>query len=103
MDFLQNFLKRKFTQVAIGEFELSKFEVAKRIYEALVLTYKDGFKGTYLLQEPVTDKEISVIFRESVEEMEAHQIEADQNILKKMIPLFVKAPNTAIYEVVCEI
>lgn len=102
MDF-QDFLKHKFTYVAVGEFKSGKFEEAKKLYEDAVSTYTKGFKGAYLLQEPGTDKGISVIFWESVGDMEANQSEAYQTILQKMMPLFAKAPTTAIYEVVCEI
>lgn len=102
MDF-QDFLKRQSVHVVIGEFKLGKFEEAKRLYEEAVLTYKTGFKGAYLLQEPGTDKGISIIFWESVEDMESNQSDAYQTILKKMSPLFVKTPATSVYEVICEI
>ncbi|MBH8554384.1 antibiotic biosynthesis monooxygenase [Nostocaceae cyanobacterium CENA357] len=102
MDF-QDFLRHKFAHVAIGEFKPGKFETAKKLYEEAVLTYTNGFKGAYLLQEPGTDKGISVIFWESVEEMTANQNEAYQSILKKMMPLFTEPPETVVYELVCEI
>lgn len=56
-----------------------------------------------MLQEPGTDKGISVIFWEDVGDMEANQSETYQNILKKMAPLFDKTPTTVVYEIVCEI
>jgi heme-degrading monooxygenase HmoA len=102
MDF-QDFLRHNFAQVAIGEFKPGKFEAAKKLYEEAVLTYTHGFKGAYLLQEPGTDKGISVIFWESVEDMTANQNEAYQNILKQMMPLFAEPPQTTVYELVCEI
>ncbi|MCC5637301.1 antibiotic biosynthesis monooxygenase [Nostoc sp. CHAB 5844] len=102
MDF-QDFLRHKFTHVAMGEFKPGKFEAAKKLYEEAVLTYTTGFKGAYLLQEPGTDRGISIIFWESVEDMEANQNEVYQNILKKMMPLFVEPPKTVVYELVCEI
>lgn len=102
MDF-HDFLKHKFAHVAIGEFKSGKFEEAKKLYEEAVSTYNEGFQGAYLLQEPGTDKGISVIFWESVGDMEANQSEAYQTILKKMMSLFVKAPTTSVYEIVCEI
>jgi heme-degrading monooxygenase HmoA len=102
MDF-QDFLKHKFAHIAIGEFKPGKFEAAKKLYEEAVLTYTTGFKGAYLLQEPGTDKGISVIFWESVEDMTANQSDAYQSILKKMMPLFAKPPETVVYELVCEL
>ena len=103
MDF-QDFLKRQYTQVTVGEFKPGKFEEARTIYEAAVSTYRDGFKGAYLLQEPGTDRGVSVIFWESIDEMEANEHEENyRNILKKMSPLFDRAPTTALYEVVCTI
>jgi heme-degrading monooxygenase HmoA len=85
MDF-QDFLKHKFTHVAIGEFKPGKFEEAQKIYEEAVLTYKEGFKGAYLLQESGTDRGISIIFWESVDDMEANQNDAYQTIVQKMAP-----------------
>lgn len=102
MDF-QDFLRHKFAHIAIGEFKPGKFEVAKKLYEEAVLTYTKGFKGAYLLQEPGTDKGISVIFWESVEDMTTNQSEAYQEILKKMMPLFAHPPQITMYELVCEI
>lgn len=103
MSEFQDFLRRQFVHVAIGEFKSGKFAEAQALYERAVETYRQGFKAAYLLQEPGTDRGISVIFWESVEEMDANQTEAEhQAILKKMAPLFVQAPKTAIYEVVSE-
>lgn len=102
MDF-QDFLKRKFAHVAIGEFKPGKFAIAKQIYEEAVLTYTNGFQGAYLLQEPGTDKGISVIFWESIEDMADNDDEIYQSILEKMTPLFAELPKTNVYELVCEI
>ncbi|MBH8562910.1 antibiotic biosynthesis monooxygenase [Nostoc sp. CENA67] len=102
MDF-QDFLRHQFAHIAIGEFKPGKFEAAKKLYEEAVSTYSTGFKGAYLLQEPGTDKGISVIFWESVEDMTANQSEVYQSILKKMMPLFAEPPETVVYELVCEI
>jgi heme-degrading monooxygenase HmoA len=103
MSDFQDFLKRQYTHVAIGEFKAGKFAEARELYQEAVSTYSHGFKGAYLLQEPGTDRGISVIFWESVEDMADNQGEAYQAILKKMMPLFAKAPDIALYEVVCEI
>ncbi|KAF3890551.1 MULTISPECIES: hypothetical protein [Nostocales] len=103
MSDFQDFLRHQFAYVAIGEFKPGKFEEAKRLYEQAVGTYTHGFKGAYLLQEPGTDKGIAVIFWENVEDMDTNHSEAYDNILKEMLPLFVKAPTTFFHEVVCEI
>ncbi len=102
MDF-QDFLKHQYAHVAIGEFKPGKFDAARHLYEEAVATYTTGFKGAYLLQEPGTDKGISVIFWENVGDMEASHTEAYQAILKQMAALFVEPPTTAVYELVCEI
>ncbi|HEY9623123.1 MAG TPA: antibiotic biosynthesis monooxygenase [Crinalium sp.] len=97
-------LKRQLVHVAIGEFKPGRFSEAQRLYEQAVATYHEGFKGAYLLQEPGTDRGISVIFWDSVDEMDANQAqEQHRAILRKMTPLFVHLPTTAIYEVVSEI
>ena len=98
-----DFLKHKFAYVARAEFKPGKFDEAEQLFEKAVSTYKDGFKGAYLLQEPGTDKGIAVILWESAEQMEANQSEALQNILTQMTPLFAKHPTTNFYEVVSEI
>jgi heme-degrading monooxygenase HmoA len=98
-----DFLRHQFAYVAIGEFKPGKFEAAEQLFEKAVATYTTGFKGAYLLQLPNTDKGIAIIFWESVEEMAANQSEAYQEILKQMAPLFVKIPDTDIYEIVSEI
>lgn len=104
MSEFQDFLRRQYAHVAIGEFKPGKFAEAQNLYEQAVSTYRTGFKAAYLLQEPGTDRGISVIFWESVEEMDAGEHEAThQAILKKMAPLFAQVPTTTIYEVVSEI
>lgn len=103
MSEFQDFLKHKFAYVAIGEFKPGKFEEAEQLYEKAVSTYENGFLGSYLLQEPGTDKGIAIILWESVADMEANRSEAYQTILSKINPLFAKPPTTAFYEVVSEI
>jgi len=99
-----DFLKRKLVHVAIGEFKSGKFSEAQHLYEQAVATYRDGFQGAYLLQEPRTDRGISIIFWESVDDMDANQAqEKHRAILRKMTPLFIDVPKVGIYEVVCEI
>ncbi|MBF2002566.1 MAG: antibiotic biosynthesis monooxygenase [Synechococcales cyanobacterium C42_A2020_086] len=103
MSDFHDFLKRKFAYVAIGEFKTGKFDQARQLYEQAVSMYGEGFQGTYLLQEPGTDRGISIIFWESAADMEANRSEAHESILKKMAHLFAKQPTTAFYEVVCDI
>ncbi|HIK56734.1 MAG TPA: antibiotic biosynthesis monooxygenase [Synechococcales cyanobacterium M55_K2018_004] len=104
MSDFHDFLRRQFVHVAIGEFKPGKFSEAQALYEQAVATYGEGFKGAYLLQEPGTDRGISVIFWESVDDMDRHQTEATHKaILKKMGPLFSETPKIAIYEVVSEL
>lgn len=103
MSDFQDFLKREYAYVAIGEFKPGKFNEVRHLYEEAIATYTQGFKGAYLLQEPGTDNGVSVILWESVEEMEANQSEEYQAILKKMTPLFAKTPRTAVYELVSHI
>ena len=97
-DFL-DFLTRKSAYVAIGEFKPGQFDKAKELYEQAVSTYSQGFNGAYLLQEPGTDKGIAVIFWEDIEDMNAHQTEDHQEILKQMAQLFATSPKTGFYEV----
>jgi len=104
MSEFQDFLRRQYVHVAIGEFKPGKFAEAQALYEQAVATYHQGFKGAYLLQQPGSDRGISVIFWDSVEEMDTNQSEAIHcQILKQMAPLFEHAPKTEIYEVVSEI
>ncbi len=100
----QDFLRRQQAHVAIGEFKPGKFSEAQELYEQAVSTYGEGFKGAYLLQEPGSDRGISIIFWESVDEMDANQTqEQHQAILKQMAPLFAHIPTVAVYELVTEI
>lgn len=104
MSEFQDFLRRTFAYVAIGEFKTGKFEEAQRLYEEAVSSYGDGFKGTYLLQEPGTDRGISIIFWESAADMEeASHTERHDQLMKQMAPLFAKTPTVGFYEVVCDI
>ena len=103
MSDFQDFLKRRFAHVAIGEFKPGKFGEVRRLYEEATATYSQGFKGAYLLQEPGTDRGVSVIFWESVEDMKAHENTEYNAILDKMTPLFAKTPQTSVYELVCAI
>ncbi|MBV8883734.1 MAG: antibiotic biosynthesis monooxygenase [Chroococcidiopsidaceae cyanobacterium CP_BM_RX_35] len=98
----QDFLRHKFAYVAIGDFKPGRFEEANQLYEQAVSTYTEGFKGSYLLQNPGTDSGIAIILWESVEDMKTNQSEISQAILNQMTPLFTKAPTTAIYEIVSE-
>ncbi len=100
MSDFQDFLKHQFAYVALGEFKPGKFEEARQLYEEAIATYRDGFKGAYLLQEPGTDRGIAVIFWESLADMEANQNEVCQAILQQMSPLFSHKPQTGLYEVV---
>lgn len=99
----QDFLTRECVHVAVGEFKPGKFDTARKLYEEAVATYAGGFKGAYLLRDPASDRGISVIFWNSVEEMEANQGETHRQILKQMAPLFTQLPDVRTYEVVCSI
>lgn len=103
MDDFHDFLKHQQAHVAIGEFKPGKLGEIQHLYEQAVATYGQGFKGAYLLREAGSDRGISVIFWESVDDMNANQTEAHEAILKKMAPLFAQSPTTAIYEVVSEL
>jgi heme-degrading monooxygenase HmoA len=99
-----DFLKRRFVHVAIGEFKPGKFAEAQNLYEQAVATYEQGFKGAYLLQEPGTDRGISVIFWDTMDDMDVNQTKAQhQAVLKKMGPLFAGMPTTTVYELVSEL
>ncbi|MEB3212857.1 MAG: antibiotic biosynthesis monooxygenase [Leptolyngbyaceae bacterium] len=98
----QDFLTRECVHVAVGEFKPGKFDEARQLYEQAVSTYAGGFKGAYLLRDPESDRGISVIFWNSVEDMEANQGEAHNRILKQMAPLFSQQPDVHLYEVACQ-
>ncbi|MCT7948413.1 antibiotic biosynthesis monooxygenase [Ancylothrix sp. C2] len=103
MSEFQDFLKHNYAYVAIGEFKPGQFEKAEQLYEKAVSNYGEGFKGSYLLQEPGTDKGIAIIFWESPGDMEANQTEASEAIIHEINPLFAKPPVTGLYEVVSKI
>lgn len=103
MSEFHDFLKRQYAHVAIGEFKPGKFAEAQYLYEQAVSTYTHGFKGAYLLRDPGSDKGISVIFWESVEDMTDNESETYQAILKKMAPLFAHTPDVFVYEVVADL
>jgi heme-degrading monooxygenase HmoA len=98
-----DFLTHKFAQVTIGEFKLGKFEEAQQLYQEAVSTYAHGFRGAYLLREQGTDRGISVILWDSEAMMQANDSELQQQILKKMAPLFAAVPQMRSYEVVSEL
>uniref|UniRef100_B8HP39 Antibiotic biosynthesis monooxygenase domain-containing protein n=1 Tax=Cyanothece sp. (strain PCC 7425 / ATCC 29141) TaxID=395961 RepID=B8HP39_CYAP4 len=103
MSDFHDFLRRQFAHVAIGEFKPGKFTEAQQLYEQAVSSYGHGFKAAYLLQEPGTDRGISIIFWESADDMDSHQTQArHQEILKKMGPLFAHSPDTGFYDLVYE-
>lgn len=103
MSEFQDFLKRQFAYVAIGEFKSGKFEEAQRLYEQAVATYGEGFRGSYLLQEPGTDRGIAIVFWESAADMEANHSATHEQLMKQMMPLFASHPHTSLCEVVCDI
>jgi heme-degrading monooxygenase HmoA len=104
MSEFHDFLKRQSVHVAIGEFKPGKFAEAQALYEQAVATYQQGFKRAYLLQQQGTDRGISIIFWDSVDEMDANYNEKiHKEILKQMAPLFSQAPVTSVYEVVSEL
>ena len=98
-----DFLKHKYAYVSIGEFKPGKFSEAQRLFEKAVSTYKQGFKGAYLLQEPGTDKGIAIIFWENIEDMEAYKNDAYEAIINQISHLFTKAPQISFYELCSEI
>lgn len=103
MSDFQDYLTHKFANVTIGEFKAGKFEEAKRLHDEAISTYTQGFKGAYLLQEPGTDKGISIILWDDEESAKANISDPYKAILSKMMPLFSSPPTTVDYEVVSEI
>jgi len=101
-DFL-DCLKHKYAYVAIGEFKPGCFSEARQLYEKAVSTYSDGFDGAYLLQEPGSDRGISIIFRDNPGDMEEHHTQIYDEALSKISHLFVEPPKTGFYEVCSEI
>ena len=96
-------LQHKVAYVAIGEFKPGRFSEAQRLYEQAVSTYKEGFKGSYLLQKTGTDEGIAVIMWNKIDDIEANQSEAYNTIIKEMNSLFAHPPTTSYYEVCSEI
>ncbi|NJK41000.1 MAG: antibiotic biosynthesis monooxygenase [Acaryochloridaceae cyanobacterium SU_2_1] len=103
MSDFQDCLQRRYASVAMAEFKPGKFAEVRHLYEQAIATYTKGFAGAYLFQEPGTDKGVSVILWDSLEEMEAHQGTEHQNILNQMAALFADPPQTSVYELVCKI
>lgn len=98
-----DFLKHKQAYIAIGEFKPGRFSEARQLYEQAVATYKDGFQGAYLFQEPGTDRGIAVILWDNVDNMEAHQNPTYQAIVRELSGLFAMPPEVKFYEVCSEI
>lgn len=98
-------LKHKVAYVAIGEFKPGRFPQAQALYEKIVSSYSEGFKGAFLLQKmgTNTDKGIAMILWENIEDMDKNQTEMSQKIMEQMNPLFAEAPQTDFYEVCSEI
>jgi heme-degrading monooxygenase HmoA len=104
MEDFQDFLTHKIAHVTIGEFQLGKFDEARKIYQEAVSTYGSGFKGAYLLQEQGTERGIAVILWDGEDSMKANEgTDAHKAVLRKMMPLFASVPRTTYYEVVTEI
>ena len=100
MSEFMDYLTREYAYVAIGEFKPGKFPEAKALYEKAIASYAEGFKGSYLLQLPGTDKGIAIVFWDSMEAMQASETEVHQAIIKQLSHLFATNPNTNVYEVV---
>ena len=98
-------LKHKVAYVAIGEFKPGRFTQAQALYEKIVSSYSEGFKGAFLLQKigTNTDKGIAMILWENIEDMDKNQTALSQKIMEQMNPLFAEPPETDFYEVCSEI
>lgn len=104
MEDFQDFLTHKIAHVTVGEFQVGKFDEARKIYQDAIATYGQGFKGAYLLQEQGTERGIAVILWDSEESMKANEgTDIHKHVLRKMMPLFASTPSTTYYEVVTEI
>ncbi|NJP11216.1 MAG: antibiotic biosynthesis monooxygenase [Leptolyngbyaceae cyanobacterium RU_5_1] len=104
MEDFQDFLTYKVAHVTIGEFQLGKFDQARKLYQEAVSTYGQGFRGAYLLQEKGTERGIAVTLWDSEESMNTNESrDAHRAVLRKMMPLFADTPKTTYYEVVTEI
>ena len=103
MSDFQDFLKRDYAHITIGEFKPGKFAEAEKLYEEAVAAYGKGFRAAYLLQDPDSNRGISVILWDSLETLtQENQDEVHQAIFKKMAPLFTQLPEAKVYEVVYE-
>lgn len=103
MSDFQDFLKHQYASVAIAAFKPGKFAEVRQLYERAIAEYQQGFKGAYLLREPGSDQGMSVIFWDSLEDMEASDTQNHQQILQKMAPFFEDGPDVKIYELVCHV
>jgi quinol monooxygenase YgiN len=101
-DFL-DCLQHKYAYVAIGEFKPGCFSEARQLYEKAVSTYREGFDGAYLLQEPGSDRGIAIILWENPADMDAHKDAVYSEVLKQISHLFAAPPKTGFYEVCSEI
>lgn len=101
-DFL-DCLKHKYAYVALGEFKPGCFPEARQLYEKAVSTYKEGFGGAYLLQEPDSDRGIAVIFWDDPGDMDSHRSDIYTEALQQISHLFVAPPKTGFYEVCSEL
>jgi quinol monooxygenase YgiN len=101
MSDFQDFLKRDYAHITIGELKPGKFAEAQKLYEEAVAAYGTGCKAAYLFQDPDSYRGISVILWDSLEHLtQENQDEVHQAIFKKMAPLFTQLPEVKAYEVV---
>ncbi|NJK99900.1 MAG: antibiotic biosynthesis monooxygenase [Spirulinaceae cyanobacterium RM2_2_10] len=98
-----DFLRHKWAYVAIGEFKPGKFAEAEQLFVKAVSTYKQGFEGAYLLQEPDTDRGIAIILWDNREDMDANRNTVQEAMVREMGHLFAKMPETKFYDVCSEI
>jgi heme-degrading monooxygenase HmoA len=103
MSDFQDFLRQPIAYVAIGEFKSGKFPEAKQIFDEVIATYSVGFRGAYLLQEEDSDRGVAIIFWDNAEAMAENQTTVQDHLLQRMGPLFVKAPETRICDIVTAI
>ncbi len=96
-------LKHKMAYVAIGEFKPGMFSKAQELYEKAVSTYKEGFKGSFLLNKTGTDEGIAIIMWNDASDMADNESEIYRELLEQMNKLFVKPPVTDFYEICSEI
>ena len=104
MSDFHDFLKHEQAHVVIGEFKPGTFCEAQRLYNRAVSTYQDGFREAFLLREPGSDRGISIILWNSVDQMDEQQRNnTHQAILKEMNPLFKQVPHSEVYELASHI